>query len=277
MKNRSSIAWTPEAENAVAKVPFFVRKRVKQRVEEEAARCGASQVTLTHVETCRNRFLNRMEDEVKGSRVETCFGSSGCPNRAVTDDDMVQRIDSVVKEKHMREFLQANVAGPLKLHHELQIVLSDCPNGCSRPQIADIGIIGACRPETTDAECSRCTACVVACREKAVALNEESFVPDIDFAKCLACGQCVAACPTGTLVRGASGYRILLGGKLGRHPQLGCELPRIFSKEEAIRLVDATIDFYQEKSVGGERFGELMNREGYEQYADFLKKRGVLI
>ncbi len=29
--------WTPEAEKAVKKVPFFVRKRVRARVEKEAA------------------------------------------------------------------------------------------------------------------------------------------------------------------------------------------------------------------------------------------------
>lgn len=277
MKSKSCIPWSSDAEAAVAKVPFFVRKRVRQRVEEEAVRCGSAVVTLEHVETCRNRYLNRMEEEVKGYRVEACFGSSGCPNRALADDDMVQRIESVVKGKHMREFLQKNVAGPLKFHHEFQVILSDCPNACSRPQIADIGLLGACRPAMTDAECSRCMACVVTCRENAIALNEESIVPEIDFAKCLACGQCAAACPTGALSQGATGYRIQTGGKLGRHPQLGCELPRIFPKEEAIRLVDATIDFYQEKSVGGERFGEVMNREGYGKYAEFLKKRGVLI
>jgi F0F1-type ATP synthase membrane subunit b/b' len=30
--------WTKDAEEALSKVPFFVRKRVRKRVEEEAAR-----------------------------------------------------------------------------------------------------------------------------------------------------------------------------------------------------------------------------------------------
>ena len=62
---------------------FFVRKRVKKRVEEEAARSGSSVITLDHVKTCQKRFLNQMEDEVKGYQVEACFGRTGCPNRAV--------------------------------------------------------------------------------------------------------------------------------------------------------------------------------------------------
>ena len=35
--------WNKDAEEAVAKVPFFVRKRVKKRVETEAQQAGAGQ------------------------------------------------------------------------------------------------------------------------------------------------------------------------------------------------------------------------------------------
>ncbi|HSW62111.1 MAG TPA: 4Fe-4S dicluster domain-containing protein [Dissulfurispiraceae bacterium] len=269
--------WLPDAEAAVAKVPFFVRKRVKQRVEEEAARCGSPIVTLEHVDTCRNRFLNKMEDEVKGFRVEACFGTSGCPNRAVSDNAMAQRIEELAASKNIRQFLTEQVSGALKLHHEFQVVLADCTNACSRPQIADIGIIGACRPAMTDAECSTCGACVDACREGAIALADRVVYPEIDFAKCLACGKCMSVCPTGPLRRGTEGYRVLVGGKLGRHPQLGRELPRILTRDEALRVVDAALDFYRERSLAGERFGEVLGRGGYENFIDFLKKRGVLI
>lgn len=271
------VKWLPDAEAAVTKVPFFVRKRVKQRVEEEAAQRGSPIVTLEHVEACRNRFLNKMEDEVKGYRVEACFGSSGCPNRAIAEDCLALRLEAVAWSKNIRAFLTEKVAGQLKLHHEFQIVLSDCPNACSRPQIADIGIIGACRPAMTDAECSMCGACVDACREEAIALDDRAVQPEIDFEKCLACGKCVSGCPTGTLARGGEGYRILIGGKLGRHPQLARELGRIFTKEDALQLVDAALDFYKTENLRGERLGDVLNRAEYGQFADLLKKRGVLI
>jgi hypothetical protein len=45
--------WAKEAEAAVSKVPFFVRKRVKRRVEEETIRRGAKEVRLEHVQTCQ--------------------------------------------------------------------------------------------------------------------------------------------------------------------------------------------------------------------------------
>jgi hypothetical protein len=38
--------WMPEAEEAIKKVPFFVRKRVKARVEKEAMEAGKQAVSL---------------------------------------------------------------------------------------------------------------------------------------------------------------------------------------------------------------------------------------
>ena len=58
--------WNKEAEKALGRVPFFVRKRVKKRVEDEARSMGAAVVDMGHMNTCRNRFLTKMEQEVKG-------------------------------------------------------------------------------------------------------------------------------------------------------------------------------------------------------------------
>ncbi len=258
------LAWSRKAEEAVARVPFFVRKRVRKRVEEEALRTRAREVRLEHVKECKRRYLHHMEEEVKGCQVETCFGPSGCPNRAIEDNDFAQELEERFQRRNWREFLKGRVTGPLKMHHEFRISLSDCPNACSRPQIADIGLIGLRQPRITSAACSRCRDCVEACREEAISLPETSEGPVLDGDKCLACGQCLEVCPTGTLGQAARGYRILLGGKLGRHPQLGRPLEGIFSKEEALDLVDRYLDFYQEHSQGGERLGALLNREGWE-------------
>jgi ferredoxin len=67
----------------------------------------------------------------------------------------------------------------------------------------------------------------------------------VDESKCLACGQCITACPTETLVSGMKGYRILLGGKLGRHPRLGEELPSIYTATQVLEILDRCLDHYQ--------------------------------
>jgi anaerobic sulfite reductase subunit C len=252
--------WSKEAEEAVSKVPFFVRKRVKKRVEEEAGRCGAGEVSLEHVKTCQQRFLNHMEEEVKGYQVETCFGPTGCPNRAVISDGFAPRVEERISRRNLKAFLQGKVNGPLKLHHEFRVSISDCPNACSRPQIADVGFIGACRPQISAEPCIQCGACVEACREGAIVLA--GHWPVIDCQKCLSCGQCIAACPTRTLMKEMEGFRIQVGGKLGRHPRLAEELPGIHSPEETLEILDRCLDHYQKHCQHGERFGEVLERTG---------------
>ncbi|MGD9818697.1 MAG: 4Fe-4S binding protein [Desulfomonilaceae bacterium] len=252
--------WTRQAEEAVSKVPFFIRKRVRKRVEEEAARLNSSSVTLEHVRLCQQKYLKSMEDEVKGYQLETCFGPSGCPNRVSRDGDLIQKLESILDNSNFKEFLKKRVKGALKLHHEFRVSVSDCPNACSRPQIADIGIIAATTPTLSSAECSGCGECVTACQEDAITLLENPLKPQIDFTKCLHCVQCARHCPTGALIEGSNGYRIIVGGKLGRRPQLGAELAGIFTKEQVLDQVQKIIDFHMMNNVRGERLGEVIKR-----------------
>jgi anaerobic sulfite reductase subunit C len=250
--------WSKEAEEAVSRVPFFVRKRVKKRVEDEATGSGERDVTLQHVRTCQKGFLNRMEEEVKGYQVERCFGPSGCPNRAVISEDLPETLETLLSRRDLRSLLKERVKGPLKIHHEIRISVSDCPNACSRPQIVDIGLIGACIPEITEEPCGECGACMEACKENAISVQNSQ--PSISESKCLFCGQCAKVCPTGTLKEGKKGYRILVGGKLGRHPRLAEEFPEVFPQDETMKIVEKCLDLYQERSVQGERLGEILER-----------------
>jgi anaerobic sulfite reductase subunit C len=252
--------WTSEAEGAVSKVPFFIRKRVKKRVEEEAERRGSPVVTIDHVTSCRQRFLQDMDQEVKGFQVESCFGPTGCPNAVITNPDLMEKLEKKLEQRNLREFLKEKVQGPLKLHHEFRLSLSTCPNACSRPQIADVGIIGTLRPKIGDETCTLCGACREACQEKAIALDEALNLPLIDPDRCLSCGQCIKVCPTGTLVEGEKGYRVLVGGKLGRHPQLGLELAGIHSEEDLPAVLDRILDHYRKYNEKGERLGEVLKQ-----------------
>ena len=251
--------WNREADEAISRVPFFVRKRVKKRVEEEAVRCGADEVTMEHVLTCQKRFLNKMEDEVKGFQVETCFGPSGCNNRAIDSNGLPRELEKRLSKRDLRAFLKEKVKGPLKMHHEFRVSVSDCPNGCSRPQIVDVGLIGACRPEISNEVCSQCGACRDVCREEAISLKDPGPVT-IDIFGCLLCGKCIEVCPTGTIREGAKGYRVLVGGKLGRHPRLGTEQPGIYEPEQVPEVLDVCLDYYERNCTRGERFGEILEK-----------------
>jgi len=270
--NGKHMKWSKEAEKSIAKVPFFIRKRVRKRVEEEATRCGSNEVSLEHVQACKERFLNRMEEEVKGYSVETCFAQSGCPNRAVVDDDLVKKVEKKLAKRNMKDFMKKKVNGPLKLHHEFRTSVSNCPNACSRPQIVDVGLMGTRLPAVASNEiCTECGACLEICKEGAISVDEAR--PAIDMDRCVSCGQCIDACPTGILKEDEKGYRILVGGKLGRHPRLGSELSGIYTEEEVLKILDHCIDYYQDHCVEGERFGEVLEKEGLDNFLEEINGR----
>ena len=264
--------WDKDAEQAIGKVPFFVRKRVKNRVETEAQQTGAARVTMAHVASCQQRYLHHQEDEVQGFTVESCFGQSGCPNRIDTGEAMSPRLETLLRAHNLKEFMQGRVSGPLKLHHEFRVTLADCPNTCSRPQIVDIGLISASLPKLSESPCSECGACLADCREEAITLAGPETGPQFDWQRCLACGQCAIACPTGAIAQGLTGYRILLGGKLGRHPQLGQELSGIFSAEATLTIIDTCLAHFKAENRQGERFGEVLNRTGFAFLAPYALK-----
>ena len=259
--------WTPEAEAALKQVPFFVRKRVRARVENEACDAGRDRITLSDVKATQARYLSGMQSEIKGYQLDTCFGPSGCPNRAVVSESLLARVETVLKAADLLSFLKSRVPGDLKFHHEFRASLADCPNACSQPQIKDIGIIGAAVPETTNDTCSQCGACTESCSEQAIATADGGGPPRIDTPRCLNCGQCVRVCPTGTIAEGWSGFRVQLGGRLGRHPRLARELPGIFNEDQTIEILQACLELYKTRSRHGERFAHLFQDTDFEDFS----------
>jgi anaerobic sulfite reductase subunit C len=259
-----AVKWTPDAETEIKKVPFFVRKKVRSRIENDIAAAGKQIVSLSDVKAAQARFMSKMSEDIKGYRVDTCFGPSGCPNPANTCDTLVKKIDSILENADLLNFLKKQVKGDLKYHHEFRVTLAECPNACSQPQIKDIGIIGAVIPEVTNEMCTGCGACVEACIEKSITLHTRKNIPAIDHERCLKCGKCIQACPSETLAAKKKGFRIQLGGKLGRHPRLAVEVEGIFSETEVLRLVKNCVDYYKKHSKHGERFAEIFDPEDFK-------------
>ncbi|MFZ7127281.1 MAG: 4Fe-4S dicluster domain-containing protein [Desulfobacterales bacterium] len=259
--------WTLEAENAIGKVPFFVRKKVRERVEREASLEGKEVVTLEEVTATQKRYLAGMESEMRGYQLDVCFGPGGCPNRAVRADRLVDRIRELLEGEDLMGFLKNTVPGKLRFHHEFRVGVADCPNACSQVQIKDVGILGACVPRVTAEACTACGACESACRDDAISLNPDRPGPELNDVRCTKCGKCVEVCPSGTLAEGQRGYRVQLGGKLGRHPRLAVELPGIHTEEDVLRVLRECIGLYKRRSRNGRRFAELLETADLEAFA----------
>jgi len=259
--------WSEQAENAISKVPFFVRKKVRKRVEREARESGRDRITLVEVKSTQARFLTGMDAEIKGYQIETCFGENECPNKIGSANKLVQRLEALLKQADILTLLRQRVKGDLKFHHEFRVTVAECPNACSQPQIRGVGIIAAARPAITGEECTGCGFCADACPEGAITLTDDPERPEIDFNRCLMCKKCIRECPSGTLVAGEQGYRVQLGGRLGRHPRLAMELPGTYNEDQVIEIVEKCIQLYKEKSLHGERFSNIFTRAEFEKIA----------
>jgi len=263
-----TVEWTKDAENAVKKVPFFVRKKVRAHVETQVAETGKKIVTLADVKTTQKRHLQKMSEEIKGYQLDTCFGSSGCPNRAIPSEILLERIERMMIAEDLISFLKHHVQENLKYHHEFRISIAECPNACSQPQIKDIGIIAALVPGITNEVCTGCGACVEVCPDNCIHLHTTPEKPEIDMDRCMSCGKCVGVCPTQTIRERKRGFRVLLGGKLGRHPRLAMELPGVYTEKKVLDIIHYCITFYKQNSRHGRRFAQIFKKSDF----DFLLK-----
>ena len=263
-----TVEWTKDAENAVKKIPFFVRKKVRVRIETQVMETGKKTVTLADVKTAQKRYLQKMSEEIKGYQIDTCFGPGGCPNRTVPSEKLLERVEEIIAAEDLLSFLKHHVQGDLKYHHEFRITLAECPNACSQPQIKDIGVIAALVPGVTDEVCTACKACVETCPDKCIQLKGTPEKPEIDMGRCMSCGKCVGVCPTQTIRERKKGFRVLLGGKLGRHPRLAMELPGVYTEKKVLDIIHYCITFYKRNSRNGQRFAQIFKKSDF----DFLVK-----
>lgn len=258
--------WSAEAEKQLSRVPFFVRKRVRAKVEEEAISQGAERVETVHLQSSKQKFMSRLSSEVRGYRVEQCFGPSGCPNRAADSSLLAGEVESLLQKSDVLGFLRKNLGREkVKPHHEFRVSIAECPNACSRPQIFDVGIIGARDPDVRRESCTLCTACVDVCREGAVSLNDSG--PSIDTASCLKCGQCVDMCPAGSIFDARRGFRVQIGGRLGRHPRLAREIPGVLSEKKVLLVLERCTDlFLDQDQERVKRFAYVLDDYGPDRF-----------
>ncbi|MFO7876487.1 MAG: 4Fe-4S binding protein [Desulfovermiculus sp.] len=201
----------------------------------------------------------------KAWRIKLCWGieSGECPNVLDPDANLKKDLEAVVEASGWLQCVQNNLQRDIKPLDQFSISVSGCPNGCSRPQIADFGLLQAQYPEVNAGKCTGCAECERACREGAIDL--ETGVARINAEDCLSCGVCFRACSEQALKAVQQGYRVQVGGKLGRHPRLADELPGIFSREQMLQILDMCLTLHQKHSRPGVRFGQVVAEVGIEK------------
>lgn len=194
--------------------------------------------------------------ENAGYKLEHC--RKHCVKSSQDWSELYAQLEQLLKDLDIPTHL-AKRFNQVQYHYIPKIALAGCPNGCSQPQIRDIGISGYLTPKMTDNICSGCHRCINSCIENALTWENKKVV--LDSKLCLNCGDCIRACTTGRIAPGDSGWIFHLGGRLGRHPQLARIAGIENDNEEVINKIKNIFEDYFENALPEERLNRYLDRQ----------------
>ena len=288
--------WDKPATLLLEKAPPFVQKIVREKVESLARERGKTIVTEAEVVAARESFMGKPNpqrtmakqpaDNEKLSilrkyskyfdnegnpvlyQVKSCRGAEvNCPFLITDSGILSEKLRNRLEELHFTEKLIDKVEGQILPHHSMKLAVSGCPNSCSMPQIKDFGV-HAVEPVSVDPDCKciECMKCVETCREDAITVKNGNVT--IDKEKCVHCGLCAKVCPTGTIKAEKKRYRVMIGGKVGRHPRFAMDLLLQADESATLKALDVCADIIL-SSKTEHRFRTLIEQQGIEE----IKKR----
>ncbi len=188
-----------------------------------------------------------------GPRVRTitaCQGSAICTSGLIDTTALANEFD---QRYYARE-----------LPHKFKLGITGCRNNCLKAEENDLGVKGGMKPEWTEGKCNFCGLCEAVCREKSITVDKKSKKLTFDESTCNYCGRCVKACPVSAW-EGKNGFVVYFGGLFGNRIAVGKQLfPIIFSTEELHRVVETTLEFFKKHAKQSERFGDTLDRVGWE-------------
>jgi len=292
--------WEEDALGAISKAPALLRGMVRKKVEGYVRQKGRTVVTLADVSEARDlamrgraraaregaepdeygglsaEEIERIVTETKTAvtsnsrfyEVKVCGGAFGCPRALFDVQDLADRIIERIEASGLPEAVQARVRPPILRHHKFTVAVAGCPNSCSQPQIQDFGVQGRARVGLGSGSCTQCMACVRICSEGCIVVDRSG--PEIDRGACIDCGDCAMVCPSETLVVQERGFTALIGGKLGRHPQLAREIAWFCDEQALLGALDSAMDIFMNHMQSGERLADAVTRIGIQAIRERL-------
>lgn len=204
--------------------------------------------------------------------VTTCKSSH--PSRVTAVNDLKAEIEDMLRKLNVsgRILEKLSDGSPRRPHNRFSVSLSGCVNSCAMPETKSFGVAMVFTPEITEKTCSECFACVDACRRGALVIRDGA--PHLDINLCDYCPDCVEVCPTGTLISCRQGFKIFIGGRLGRFHQFGYELFKMADRTMLFKALEASVEHFLTNAIGQEDFKSLLNREGLSPIYQRIYQRG---
>lgn len=271
--------WSAEAEELMTRVPGFVKPVAKRAVEKLAQREGLDEITADAVRRAMPRrgapkgqaladLVNEAEvtaaaAAVMGaaSEITVCGGLAGCPLAVGDTEAAFEGLKGVARTLDLDATLSARIDGPVLSHSRCKMTVCACPNGCSEPQVKDVALLARAWPQEHLEACTQCMACVKACPDDCIAVDEKGA--HVDLSVCVGCGRCITACRDGALTERIAGWDVLAAGRLGRHPRFAAAVNDApVPLEEALALAGRILTFVIEHGRSGDRLASVLDREG---------------
>jgi len=206
------------------------------------------------------------------ARVGLSLGVCGNRVRTVTACSAERCRFGLIQAQGLAALINDRFCGRGGLPHKFKIGITGCPNACLKPRENDVGVQGVARVALTPDRCTGCGACVKAC--PASALRLEDGIAVIDRRRCLGCSQCVRVCPQSAWEQAARGFRVFVGGKMGKFPRLGrVAFPFLTGEDKLLAVIDATLSFYANQGHSKERFADTLRRVGWQRYRAYVRER----
>ncbi|MDR0354805.1 MAG: 4Fe-4S binding protein [Deltaproteobacteria bacterium] len=215
-------------------------------------------VSLGDVDPVLKRLAEHgLETGICGPKVRTI---TACQGAAICENGCIDTL-SLAREISARYYGRA-------LPHKFKFGITGCLNNCLKADENDLGIKGGYINDWIKETCRDCGLCQKNCRRGAVKADQGEIT--IDRLLCNNCGRCVKSCPTGSM-SGRSGYMLVFGGQFGNKVAPGRQLIKILPDVESLfKISDAALDFYSANGQPGERFGNVIERIGWEKFSQAL-------
>jgi anaerobic sulfite reductase subunit C len=189
---------------------------------------------------------------------KVCRGmKGGCPFSLVGVSALSEDIKQMVKDSAWVSTAVKQESSDLGHYCRFKVTLAACPNACTQPQIKDIGIIANVIPRRIGVDCNGCRSCEEVCQEEAIAVR--NGVPELLPERCVGCGACIKNCPQEAIESEGVQFRILVGGRMGRHPRWGQELCVVDGSSVA-RVVEGFLDKTAQQAEPGDRLATVVER-----------------
>ena len=110
------------------------------------------------------------------------------------------------------------------------------------------------RPKLEATGYNFCGKCKIECPDFAIAIDNGP--PAFDLSLCLGCTKCRDACAPKCINLTEPEVRVMLGGKLGRHPHLAERVVDVKSPEGLVLVLEQAVEDYLKSAMPEERFAD---------------------